>query len=152
VILPVAMLVYCVGATLLRTVPRKDLQELYRAVRYKTQRTSHASIVKHAETELDMTVVDSMHVADEDTLPMLAAYSITLRLQKQRINIPHDREKVEPNMTVVDPLSLEEEETAPRKAVSGATQRHAHQITPILLECQREIVNSGESIIAPEVE
>jgi O-antigen/teichoic acid export membrane protein len=101
-ILPVAMLVYCIGAAFLKTIPRKDLQELYRAVRHKAQKISPAPVEQPAEIELDMTAGNLMPLADEDTL--LLGTAITLRLQRQRLNLPHDQGKVvEPNMTVANP-------------------------------------------------
>jgi O-antigen/teichoic acid export membrane protein len=126
VILPVAMLVYFLGATLLGTIPRKDLQDLYRAVWHRAQRTSTGPPELREETGPEKAAEDLMRLADEDTIPMRAIYSITRpRLQVHQINTSHHPEKGEPNLTVAELLSFAEEETVPRKALRSVIQHDA---------------------------
>jgi len=55
VILPVAMLVYFGTAILLRTIPREDIQELYRAIRLKVHRASTPPPAESQEEEPQIT-------------------------------------------------------------------------------------------------
>jgi len=50
-ILPMPMLVYFVTATLLRTIPREDIQELYRTIRLKAHRASTPPPAESQEEE-----------------------------------------------------------------------------------------------------
>lgn len=61
VILPVAMIVYLGTATLLRTIPREDLQVLLRAIQFKTSRTSQASLT---DTKLQTKQQESLSVEE----------------------------------------------------------------------------------------
>ncbi len=52
IILPVALLVYASIATLLRTVPREDVQTLYKAVRHKGERVSTETLANAVDENI----------------------------------------------------------------------------------------------------
>jgi len=152
VILPIAMLVYLGAATVLRTIPREDINAVYKAMRYRAQQASSASPDPQEEKEPGLKAGDLMYLTEENTVPIGAVYSITQsRLQAQRINTPHRPEAVETDLTVAELLSFADEETVPMKAIQGVTQHQAHQINSIPLDCQQETMNSRENITVPEV-
>jgi len=72
-ILPVAIAVYLVAATFLRTIPREDLQALYKSMRDKSKpATSVAMDDQRAREQED--VDDIFFGADEETVTMKALY------------------------------------------------------------------------------
>ncbi|GAC1353805.1 MAG: hypothetical protein PVS3B3_31040 [Ktedonobacteraceae bacterium] len=92
-ILPVAMVTYLAGATLLGTIPRADLQVLYTSVRRKAGRTP--AITSVHENDMKQLAEENVFLADEETLqeletvltwraemsdPALVAYGRDLRL------------------------------------------------------------------------
>src|SRR5260370_36007654 len=53
IILPVAMLVYFVAVTLLRTIPRDDMQAIYGVIRRKAHRASTQQEEEHLEMDVE---------------------------------------------------------------------------------------------------
>lgn len=53
IILPVAMLVYFVAVTLLRTIPRDDMQAIYGVIRRKAHRASTQQAEEHLEMDVE---------------------------------------------------------------------------------------------------
>lgn len=113
-ILPIAVLVYFGGATLLRTIPRRDLEALYGAIRFKVRRTSSVSAL-HEEEELEE---DLTHFADMETIPLKIIYGIT----QPRISALHAGASNNPKRAQSDLMSFVDEEIVPLKELHGATQ------------------------------
>jgi O-antigen/teichoic acid export membrane protein len=60
VILPIAMLIYFGTATLLRTIPREDVQALYRAIYRRTEGRASPSAVEYQEEEQESEITEKL--------------------------------------------------------------------------------------------
>jgi hypothetical protein len=87
VILPVAMAIYFITATLLATIPRDDLKALYGSIRNKRQEDSTNTILEDSHQE-----VDAEEASPLDDMNMLSA---------TEFNTPWRLEWTNPNMSVV---------------------------------------------------
>jgi len=115
IILPVAVPVYFVGVTILRTIPRKDLQELYRAIRNKAQRTSTVLLNQEITKESERATEDLVCLDDEETMPMKALRGLAGNKVQQM------------NPYVSD---CQNEETVPMKALRGLAGSKVQQMNP----------------------
>ena len=115
VILAVAVPVYFVGVTILRTIPRKDLQELYRAIRNKAQRTSTVLLNQEITKESERATEDLVCLDDEETMPMKALRGLAGNKVQQM------------NPYVSD---CQNEETVPMKALRGLAGSKVQQMNP----------------------
>ena len=75
VVLPIALVSYLAAAMLLRTVPREDLQAIYKAIRRKASAAT-ALQTAHPQEEQETARDNSLLLAEEDTIPLRAVYHL----------------------------------------------------------------------------
>lgn len=123
-ILPVAICVYLITTTLLRTIPRKDLQALYKSVRDKSQRVSD----RQQEEEVEAQLADIVFSADEDTVPLKAYYAMNQHRAEQ-INLAfrdHHQEGEAKAQLENTFFSEDEEDTVPMKVYYAVKQQRVN--------------------------
>lgn len=123
-ILPVAICVYLITTTLLHTIPRKDLQALYKSVRDKSQRVSD----RQQEEEVEARLADIVFSADEDTVPLKAYYAMNQHRAEQ-INLAfrdHHQEGEAKAQLENTFFSEDEEDTVPMKVYYAVKQQRVN--------------------------
>jgi len=130
--LPIAICVYLIITTLLRTIPKKDLQALYKSVRDKSQRTSSTPRERQQGEEVEARAGDIVFsAADENTVP-LKTYYVMNQPGAKRITLPsrerQQGEEVEAQVGDID-FSAADENTVPLKTHYAMNQHRVKRIT-----------------------